>query len=766
MSWYREAEGELTEVAAAVQSQRLLAIDRIRALVQGLVSSLRQDDQLVVEALSGPPGPTLITNLINVSILGTKVGIGLGYYGEELDRLALGGLVHDIGLFAVPASVIAKAGRLTTEERMLIEQHPNLGAQVIQRLGPEYHWLTQVVLQAHERVDGCGYPNQLKGRQIGEMAQILGVVDVFDALVSDRPYRRRLLPHEAVKELLVVERTAFPREILKALIEQLSVYPLGTRVRLSTGEVATVERVNSRYPLRPVVHIGGTSVADQATPPHIDLSLTPLVSIVEALDPPAVGRVTFAGKPPANDQSPAPVSTSDQFTALLESLDVIASAIQGVVDLRKKSIQEAEAPSPDAESGSREQTWTKSDLMLHKELVGLFALEAREWLAQLQTALKKLDAGTERAVRSKLHGVIRNGMTHLARSASTVQLSDIEGMARALLPALQDIDKAETEQTSDWLRTVQEGLEQIAAAVHRLSGTGDEAGAVEEVRDSAGEIPGPAGAMVGVTGGMPDSTGNMPDVTREMSDQTSEILDLIREVAGRDEEMPDLTEYVRAERVAESAPVPVVPVTLPQEPPVRVESSVPLLRALRDLQRVRARSVQPSRDVLEAVIERAEQEVGPREEQIAVEAVKRILRDLGRLDEEFLKEVHERVPAMTEQLRQLRQQGAQDFVTSSQLAPIASHVAALQELAKTIHAATITMFLQGVQSFLNAAAYRKVETLPQRLQAVEVRIQTLTPMAEQWVTLGRLEIASIEEILPHSTDPIKSLPSANPIPNR
>jgi hypothetical protein len=153
--------------------------------------------------------------------------------------------------------------------------------------------------------------------------------------------------------------------------------------------------------------------------------------------------------------------------------------------------------------------------------------------------------------------------------------------------------------------------------------------------------------------------------------------------------------------------------------------------------------------VLEAVIARAEQEVGPQQDQIAVEAVERILRDLGRLDEEFLKEVHDRVPIVTEQIRQLRQQGARDFVTSSQLAPIASQVDTLQELAKTIHAATITTFLQGVQSFLSAAAYRKDETLPQRLQAVEVRIQTLTPMAEQWVTLGRLEIASIEEILPH-----------------
>lgn len=707
MSWYREAESELTEAAAAVQSQRPLRIARIRALVQGLVSSLRHDDELVVEALSGPPGAPLITNLINVGILGTKVGIGLGYYGDELDRLALGGLVHDIGLFAVPKSLIAKAGRLTPDERMLIEQHPDLGSQVIHRLGPEYHWLTQVVLQAHERIDGCGYPNRIKGRQISEIAQILGVVDVFDALVSDRPYRSRLLPHEAVKELLVTERAAFPREILKALIEQLSVYPLGTTVRLTTGEVATVEKVNSRYPFRPVVQVGGTAGAEQAQSHHIDLSLTPLVSIIEALNPPAVGRVTFSGKVAVNGQSSAPVSTSDQFTALLESLDVIASAIQGVVDIRKKTIQDSEVPSPDADSGSRERTRINSDLMLHKELVELFALEAREWLAQLQTALKKLDAGTERADRLKLHGVIRNGMTNLARSASTVQLSDIEEMAVALLPILRDIDKAGTEQTSEWLRPIHQGLDRIARAVHRLAETSGESGVAAESLDS--------------------------------------------------------TEPMRTEPVAESAPVPVAPAPRPHEP-VRVESSMPLLRALRELQRVRARSAQPSRDVLEAVIERAEQEVGPQQDQIAVEAVERILHDLSKLDEEFLREVHERVPAMTEQIRQLREQGARDFVTSSQLAPIALHVDALQELAKTIHAATIMAFLQGVQSFLSAAAYRKVETLPQRLQAVEGRIQTLTPMAEQWVTLGRLEIASIEEILPHSIEPSKR--SSDDIPHR
>ncbi|MDH4235977.1 MAG: hypothetical protein OEV17_01905, partial [Nitrospira sp.] len=177
-------------------------------------------------------------------------------------------------------------------------------------------------------------------------------------------------------------------------------------------------------------------------------------------------------------------------------------------------------------------------------------------------------------------------------------------------------------------------------------------------------------------------------------------------------------------------------------------SSRPLIQALQELQRARVRSIQPARDVLEAVIGRAQQEVGERQDHITVEVIERILHDLDRLDEEFLREVHARVPAMMERMIHLREQGHPDFVTASQLDPVLVHVDALHRLAKTIDAATITMFLQGLKLFLTAAAYRKVGTLPQRLQAMEERIQTLIPMAEQWVTLGRLERASIQEILP------------------
>ncbi|HEX5544837.1 MAG TPA: HD domain-containing phosphohydrolase, partial [Nitrospira sp.] len=249
------------------------------------------------------------------------------------------GFVHDIGLFNVPESLITKAGRLTREERELIERHPELGYQVIEKCGPAYYWLARLTRQAHERFNGKGYPNRLAGREVSEMAQILGVVDVFDALVSDRPYRRRLLPHEAVKELLIAERRAFPREILKALVEQFSVYPLGTTVRLTTGEVGTVAKVNSRYPLRPVVQIDDQQEYEGSVSCEVDLSRMPLVSIAEILHPPVVGRITFSEAPPKPAMSIVPTPVSDSFTSLLESLDAVALALQGAVNSKRASLK-------------------------------------------------------------------------------------------------------------------------------------------------------------------------------------------------------------------------------------------------------------------------------------------------------------------------------------------------------------------------------------------------------------------------------------------
>jgi HD domain len=671
--WYRLAQEQLTGVALAVQQQEPLNMEALSALATGIAEAVKKNDQLLVQAMSGLVGPPLITNLVNVGILATKVGAGLGYHGKELERLTFAGLLHDIGLFAVPQSLITKSGRLTMEERALIERHPELGYQTIQKAGEKYDWLAQVVSQAHERWNGQGYPKKLKGRQVSEFAQIIGVVDIFDALVSPRGYRRRFFPHEAVRELLAVERTAFPREIVKALVQQLSAYPLGTLVRLSTGEVGSVMRINMRYPLRPVVLVEGDAVSGQEER-QIDLRLAPLVSIIETLKPPDVARVTFPSQEVRAKAADVVPTASDRFTLLLEGLDALASSIQGAVESR--------TPLPEERSAQ-----DLSDASFEKEVIGLFALEAHQWLAQIQMAVKQIAGGANGTVRPKLYGILLHGITNLAKSASTAQLKTIEQMASNLLSILHDVEQQEPRKVTAALQSLQEGLDRISLAVHRLAGEQE-------------------GRRI----------------------RTDEVL--VKTVSEPQEVLPAV--------IAEP------PKSIDAQPPIAVSSNVPLIQALRALQQARARSMQPARDVLEAVIQRAERE-GDR---LDVAGVERILTELDKLDEEFLQEVRRRVPIISSTLASLRASGATDFVTAAQLDPVLEQVEALYDLASRVQATMITMFLQGLRSFLMVSAYRKTSSLAQRLGTVETRVHALIPMAEQWSNIGRVERSAISDILP------------------
>jgi hypothetical protein len=203
-------------------------------------------------------------------------------------------------------------------------------------------------------------------------------------------------------------------------------------------------------------------------------------------------------------------------------------------------------------------------------------------------------------------------------------------------------------------------------------------------------------------------------------------------------------------RPAEEASGPFEPMELPvskAEPSVvslGMSSGASLLSALRDLQHIRSRSVQPARDVLDAVILRAEQEGTD----ISVDGIRRILDELDQMDERFVEEMRRRIPMMRRILSELQREGTTNFVTSSELAPVIEQVEALYEASETVQAGMITMFLQGLRAFLSVAAYRKNTTLAQRLSAVETRIQALVPMAEQWVSIGRVERSAIAEILP------------------
>jgi len=267
--WHQCACHELQKIKRAVQTKQPWTVDELALIASGVVSSLRANDQLLQTVLRQDAGDYLVNNAVNVAIVSVKIAEALRYESAKLEQVALAGLLHDLGMFALPDSLVYKTEALTEEELHDVREHPQHGARLFKEVGEAYPWVGRVILQEHERWGGSGYPNQLTGDQIDEMALIIGLADVFDALMNSRPYRSGVSPHRAIRALLVNGKTMFPYHLLKALVDQLSIYPLGTTVRLNTGETGVVSQLNWRYPLRPILQ-----VLQQAASGHVPVSKT------------------------------------------------------------------------------------------------------------------------------------------------------------------------------------------------------------------------------------------------------------------------------------------------------------------------------------------------------------------------------------------------------------------------------------------------------------------------------------------------------------
>jgi len=282
--WYQCACHELQGIKQAVQTKQPWTLDGLARIAAGVVASLGANDKLVQTVLRQDTGDYLVSNAVSVAIVSVKIAEALRCESAKLEQVALAGLLHDLGMFALSDSLVYKTGTLTEEELQHIKEHPQQGAHLFKDVGKAYPWVERVILQEHERWDGSGYPNRLAGDQIDEMALIIGLADVFDALMNSRPYRSGVSPHRAIRALLVNGKTAFPHHLLKALVDQLSIYPLGTTVRLNTGETGVVSQLNRQYPLRPILQVSQQAVSGHVPVSKIvDLRAETSVHIVEVV---------------------------------------------------------------------------------------------------------------------------------------------------------------------------------------------------------------------------------------------------------------------------------------------------------------------------------------------------------------------------------------------------------------------------------------------------------------------------------------------------
>ena len=282
--WYQRACHELQGIKRAVQTKQPWTLDQLTLIASGVVASLRANDKLVQAVLQHTNGDYLINNAVNVAIVSVKIAVALGYESAKLEQVALAGLLHDLGMFVLPDALVYKAGTLTEEELQNVREHPQHGARLFKEVGDAYPFVEKVILQEHERLDGRGYPHRMNGDQIDEMAFVIGLADVFDAMMSARPYRRGVSPHRAIYALLATGKTVFPYHLLKALVDQLSIYPLGTAVRLNTGETGVVSQLNRQYPLRPILQVSQQAASGHASASKtVDLRAETSLHIVEVV---------------------------------------------------------------------------------------------------------------------------------------------------------------------------------------------------------------------------------------------------------------------------------------------------------------------------------------------------------------------------------------------------------------------------------------------------------------------------------------------------
>lgn len=269
------------------QKSLLLYDEKINRYVAKIIDELLNKKDIVVNLMDLKcAGDYMFAHCVNTCVLATLTATKLGFTRSRLVKLATGALLHDIGTVAVPPEIINKRASLTQDEYEMVKKHPLYGYEIFKKSSLFSATAGAVVYQHHELQDGSGYPQGLKGDNINFLAQIVTVADVYDALTSERPYRKAYMPYQAVEMLSALGQKHFNLKVLQAFLSFVAAYPIGTHVFLSNGESGLVVANTPGFPLHPVVKIlyCGESLALHPNPYKLDLTETLNLSIVKVIE--------------------------------------------------------------------------------------------------------------------------------------------------------------------------------------------------------------------------------------------------------------------------------------------------------------------------------------------------------------------------------------------------------------------------------------------------------------------------------------------------
>lgn len=242
-----------------------------------------QEDPMIMLHDMNTADNYLYVHSLNVCLYTLVLGIAHGYSKSELKVLGLGALLHDIGKTQIPTRIVHKPGKLDDEEFRIMQSHTEIGFRILKDEPNIPLLAAHCALQHHERINGTGYPRKLKGDEIHEYAKWLGVADSYDAMTSNRVYKKAMLPHQAVEALYVGSGTLYEQKQLELFRDRVAIYPLGVSVALSNGYRGVVVKVDPSTPHRPVIRVLEGPEGEPVSPFELDLakSLSVVISGVD-----------------------------------------------------------------------------------------------------------------------------------------------------------------------------------------------------------------------------------------------------------------------------------------------------------------------------------------------------------------------------------------------------------------------------------------------------------------------------------------------------
>lgn len=271
-SLHNEANRIVRDMMGDIRLGKQIQLEQIEPLVERIVDSIfRQQDAMLPLARLKDHDEYTFQHSVSVCALMTSFARTLKLPRDIIHEIAVGALLHDVGKAKVPDEILNKPAKLTDAEFLKMKSHVVQSKIILQGTPGISQVALDVAAQHHERFDGTGYPNKLKGDEISLYGQMGAIVDVYDAITSNRVYHKGMAPTEALRKLLEWSKFHFNPTLVQAFIRAVGIYPTGSLVRLESRRLAVVQAQNPENLMQPVVKVIFHSRGYYMTPEAVDL---------------------------------------------------------------------------------------------------------------------------------------------------------------------------------------------------------------------------------------------------------------------------------------------------------------------------------------------------------------------------------------------------------------------------------------------------------------------------------------------------------------